>query len=81
VTLFVQKVILIPIGHRNSTHFICLFSTDTLIIDAISQRTAAEIPERAVSLPVMPYGAVPTVLHMLVHSTVEGEQSRISGWE
>ena len=50
------KVILIPIGHTEQHAFHLPLSTDTLIIDAISQSTAAEIPERAVSLPVMPYG-------------------------
>ena len=51
-----QKVILIPIGHTEQHAFHLPLSTDTLIIDAICQGTAAKIPERAVSLPVMPYG-------------------------
>jgi len=56
VTLAGQRVILIPIGHTEQHAFHLPLSTDTLIIDAISQRTAAKIPERAITLPVMPYG-------------------------
>jgi creatinine amidohydrolase len=51
-----HKVILIPIGHTEQHAFHLPLSTDTLIIDAVCQGTAAQIPERAVSLPVMPYG-------------------------
>ena len=51
-----HKVILIPIGHTEQHAFHLPLSTDTLIIDAICQGTAAKIPDRAVSLPVMPYG-------------------------
>jgi creatinine amidohydrolase len=51
-----QKVVLIPIGHTEQHAFHLPLSTDTLIIDAICQGTAVETPQRAVSLPVMPYG-------------------------
>ena len=50
------KVILLPIGHTEQHAYHLPLSTDTLIIEAISQETAAAIPARAYSLPVMPYG-------------------------
>jgi creatinine amidohydrolase len=50
------KVILIPIGHTEQHGFHLPLSVDTLIIDAIAQRTAALLPTRSFSLPVMPYG-------------------------
>jgi creatinine amidohydrolase len=50
------KVILIPIGHTEQHAYHLPMSTDTCIIDAISQGTAATVPELAASLPVMPYG-------------------------
>jgi len=50
------KVILIPIGHTEQHAYHLPLSTDTCIIDAISQGTAATVPELAASLPVMPYG-------------------------
>lgn len=50
------KVILIPVGHTEQHGYHLPLSTDTLIIDAIAQGTAAVIPDRAVALPVMPYG-------------------------
>jgi creatinine amidohydrolase len=50
------KVILLPIGHTEQHGYHLPLSVDTLIIDAISQGTAATIPDRASSLPVMPYG-------------------------
>lgn len=51
-----EKVILIPIGHTEQHGLHLPLSTDTLIIDAIAQGTAASIPELAFTLPVMPYG-------------------------
>jgi creatinine amidohydrolase len=51
-----EKVILIPIGHTEQHGFHLPLSTDTIIIDAISQGTTAAVPEQAYSLPVMPYG-------------------------
>jgi creatinine amidohydrolase len=51
-----DKVILIPIGHTEQHGLHLPLSTDTLIIQAISQETAGAIPEQAFSLPVMPYG-------------------------
>ncbi len=50
------KVILIPIGHVEQHGYHLPMSTDTLIIEAISQGTAAAACELAVTLPVMPYG-------------------------
>ncbi len=50
------KVILIPIGHTEQHGYHLPLSTDTLIIEAVSQGTAAAAPEQALSLPVMPYG-------------------------
>ena len=50
------KVVLIPIGHIEQHGFHLPMSTDTLIIQAISQGTAAAAGESAVTLPVMPYG-------------------------
>jgi creatinine amidohydrolase len=51
-----QKVVLIPIGHTEQHAFHLPLSTDTLIIEAVAQGTARKVPERAVALPVMPYG-------------------------
>jgi creatinine amidohydrolase len=50
------KVVLIPIGHTEQHGFHLPLSTDTLIIDAIAQGTAAAVPAEAAVLPVMPYG-------------------------
>jgi len=50
------KVVMIPVGHTEQHGFHLPMCTDTSIIDAIGQGTAAAIPEQAVSLPVMPYG-------------------------
>ncbi len=50
------KVILIPIGHIEQHGYHLPMSTDTLIIEAISQGTAAAASQYAASLPVMPYG-------------------------
>ncbi len=50
------KVILIPIGHIEQHGYHLPMSTDTLIIKAISQGTAAAACEFAATLPVMPYG-------------------------
>jgi len=51
-----NNVVLIPIGHTEQHGYHLPMSTDTLIIDAISQGVASAIPDQAVSLPVMPYG-------------------------
>jgi creatinine amidohydrolase len=50
------KVILIPIGHTEQHGFHLPLSVDTIIIDTIAQGTAKAIPEKAYTLPVMPYG-------------------------
>jgi len=50
------KVIIIPIGQTEQHGYHLPLSTDTLIIDAICQGTAAATPELAMTLPVMPYG-------------------------
>jgi creatinine amidohydrolase len=52
-----DKVVLIPIGHTEQHGHHLPLSTDTIIIGAIGQGTAAALPERAVCLPVYPYGA------------------------
>ncbi len=51
-----SKVVVIPIGHTEQHAHHLPLSTDTLIIAAIGQGTAAAIPSLAVTLPVMPYG-------------------------
>jgi creatinine amidohydrolase len=51
-----DKVILIPIGHTEQHGLHLPLSTDTLIIQAVSQGTANAVPEQAYSLPVTPYG-------------------------
>jgi creatinine amidohydrolase len=50
------KVIIIPIGQTEQHGYHLPLSTDTLIIEAISQGIAVAIPEQAITLPVMPYG-------------------------
>ena len=50
------KVILIPIGHTEQHGYHLPLSVDTIIIDAIAQGTAFQVPTRSFSLPVMPYG-------------------------
>ena len=50
------KVVLIPIGHTEQHAYHLPLSTDTLIIQAIAQGTAAAVPEQAIALPAMPYG-------------------------
>lgn len=51
-----DKVILIPVGHTEQHAFHLPMSTDTLIIEAIAQGTAAAVNKQAFTLPVMPYG-------------------------
>jgi creatinine amidohydrolase len=50
------KVVLIPIGHTEQHGYHLPMSTDNLIIDAIARGTAARAPDRAATLPAMPYG-------------------------
>jgi creatinine amidohydrolase len=50
------KVILLPIGHTEQHGLHLPLCTDTVIIEAISQGTAAADPQAAFSLPAMPYG-------------------------
>ena len=50
------KVVLIPIGHTEQHGYHLPLSTDTLIIDAIGQGTAAASTHLTTVLPVMPYG-------------------------
>ncbi len=50
------KVVLIPVGHTEQHGFHLPVSVDTLIIESIALGTAAAAPERACTLPVMPYG-------------------------
>ena len=51
-----EKVVILPVGHTEQHGYHAPLSTDTLIIEAISQGTAQTVPERAISLPVFPYG-------------------------
>lgn len=51
-----DKVILIPIGHIEQHGYHLPMSTDAVIIEAISQGTAAASNQTAATLPVMPYG-------------------------
>jgi creatinine amidohydrolase len=50
------KVILIPVGHTEQHGFHSPMSTDTLIIEAVSQGAAEAASDKAYCLPVMPYG-------------------------
>jgi creatinine amidohydrolase len=50
------KVILIPIGHTEQHGFHLPLSVDTIIIEAIAKGTAAKLPTRCWTMPVMPYG-------------------------
>jgi creatinine amidohydrolase len=50
------KVILMPIGHTEQHGLHLPLSTDTVIIEAIAAGTASSVPNKACSLPVMPYG-------------------------
>ncbi len=50
------KVILMPIGHTEQHGLHLPLSVDTHIIDAIARGAAQKIPDRAYTLPVMPYG-------------------------
>ncbi len=52
-----DKCVIIPIGHTEQHGFHLPLSTDTLIIGAIGEGTAAKVPGKAVCLPVYPYGA------------------------
>jgi creatinine amidohydrolase len=49
-------VILIPIGHTEQHGYHLPLAVDTIIIDAIAKGTAAKVPTRSATLPVMPYG-------------------------
>lgn len=51
-----DKVVLIPIGHTEQHGYHLPLSTDTLIVDAITQGVVEAIPSQATRLPVMPYG-------------------------
>ena len=51
-----DKVLLIPIGHTEQHALHLPLCVDTIIIDAVARGTAAAIPDKAFSLPVMPYG-------------------------
>ncbi len=50
------KVILMPIGHTEQHGLHLPLSVDTIIIEAIANGTAAAAPQKAFTLPVMPYG-------------------------
>jgi creatinine amidohydrolase len=50
------KVIIVPVGHTEQHGYHLPLSTDTLIIEAIGQGTAAAAPQQAYTLPVVPYG-------------------------
>ena len=50
------KVLIIPIGHTEQHGYHLPMSTDSIIIEAIAQGVSIAAPERAFTLPVMPYG-------------------------
>lgn len=50
------KVIIVPVGHTEQHAYHLPMSTDTRIISAVGQGAAAQAPDIAFSLPVMPYG-------------------------
>jgi creatinine amidohydrolase len=52
-----KKVVLIPIGHTEQHGYHLPMSTDSAIINAIAEGTAAAVPDEATTLPVFPYGA------------------------
>ena len=51
-----EKVVLVPIGHTEQHAFHLPLSTDTIIIDAISQGVVNTAPKKSCKLPVVPYG-------------------------
>jgi len=51
-----ENVVIIPIGHTEQHGHHLPMSTDTVLIEAISQGVAATVPAQAVTLPVFPYG-------------------------
>lgn len=51
-----QRVILIPCGHTEQHGYHLPLSVDTIIIGAIAQITADNIPDEAETLPPLPYG-------------------------
>jgi creatinine amidohydrolase len=51
-----EKVVILPVGHTEQHGYHAPLSTDTLIIEAIACGTARSVPEKALSLPVFPYG-------------------------
>ncbi len=52
----IGKVILIPVGHTEQHGLHLPLSVDTIIIEAIAKGVTRKLPERAYTLPVMPYG-------------------------
>ncbi|MGB9640255.1 MAG: creatininase family protein, partial [Anaerolineales bacterium] len=52
----IEKVVLLPIGHTEQHGYHLPLSTDTEIIQAITQGVINAIPEKATYLPTMPYG-------------------------
>jgi creatinine amidohydrolase len=51
-----KQVILIPCGHTEQHGYHLPMNTDTVIIGAICRGTAAAIPDKAETLPTLPYG-------------------------
>jgi creatinine amidohydrolase len=51
-----KQVILIPCGHTEQHGYHLPMNTDTVIIGAINEGTAAAIPDKAEMLPSLPYG-------------------------
>jgi creatinine amidohydrolase len=51
-----ERVILIPSGHTEQHGYHLPMDTDTVIIGAIAEGVVRAIPDRAESLPVLPYG-------------------------
>ncbi|MFH1523396.1 MAG: creatininase family protein [Chloroflexota bacterium] len=51
-----EKVVLLPIGHTEQHGYHSPLSTDSVIVEAVAGGTAQAAPEKALCLPVFPYG-------------------------
>jgi creatinine amidohydrolase len=51
-----EKVVILPVGHTEQHGYHAPLSTDTLIIEAIAKGTSQIVPQQVSSLPVFPYG-------------------------
>ncbi len=51
-----ERVVLIPVGHTEQHGLHLPMNTDSVIIEAIAQGVADQIPGEAIALPTLPYG-------------------------